>query len=63
MSMKQSRQHAAGRSPKGTSGAAEAVEEAILNALAAAETMTGFKGTVHALPLDELQAIMQRYRV
>ncbi len=44
-------------------GAAEAVEEAILNALAAAETMTGFKGTVHALPLDELQAIMERYRV
>ena len=36
----------------------EAVEESILNAMAAAETMTGFRGrTVHALPLDELQRI------
>jgi D-aminopeptidase len=43
-------------------GAAEAVEEAILNALAAAETMTGFKGTVQALPLDQLHAIMERHR-
>jgi D-aminopeptidase len=43
--------------------AAEATEEAILNALTAAETMTGYKGrTLHALPLDRLQAIMQRYR-
>ncbi len=34
---------------------AEAVEEAILNALCAAHTMVGFKGrTVHALPLDAL---------
>jgi D-aminopeptidase len=42
---------------------AEAVEEAILNALTAAETMTGFQGrTAHALPLDELQRIMARYR-
>lgn len=41
---------------------AEAVEEAILNALTAAETMTGFKGcTAHALPLDELQRVMARY--
>jgi L-aminopeptidase/D-esterase-like protein len=44
-------------------GSAEAVEEATLNALAAAETMTGFKGTAHALPLNELQAMMERYRV
>jgi D-aminopeptidase len=44
-------------------GAAEAVEEAILNALAAAETMSGFKGTVHALPLEELQTIMNRYHI
>lgn len=37
----------------------EAVEEAILNALTAAETMTGFQGhTAHALPLEELQRIM-----
>jgi len=42
---------------------AEAVEEAILNALCAAETMTGFKGhTAHALPLDELQRVMAKYR-
>jgi D-aminopeptidase len=42
---------------------AEATEEAILNALMAADTMTGFKGrTVHALPLDELQRVMTKYR-
>jgi D-aminopeptidase len=34
-------------------GTAEAVEEAILNALCAAETMTGYKGrTAHALPQE-----------
>ncbi len=44
-------------------GVAEAVEEAILNALTAAETMVGWKGrTAHALPLDELQRIMGKYR-
>jgi D-aminopeptidase len=33
-----------------------AVEEAILNALCAAETMTGFQGrTAYALPLDALR--------
>lgn len=43
--------------------AAEAVEEAILNALCAAETMTGYNGrTAYALPLDDLQAIMAHYR-
>ena len=43
--------------------AAEAVEEAILNALCAAETMTGFRGhTAHALPLDDLKQVMARYR-
>ena len=42
---------------------AEAVEEAILNALVAAETMTGFKGrTAHALPHDELVRVMRTYR-
>lgn len=41
---------------------AEAVEEAILNALCAAETMIGQQGrTVHALPLDRLQQIMVDY--
>jgi D-aminopeptidase len=43
---------------------AEAVEEAILNSLAASESMTGVGGyTVPALPLDELQAVMRRYRL
>ncbi len=42
--------------------AAEATEEAILNALIAADTMTGFKGhTVHALPHDRLRAAMRKY--
>ena len=42
---------------------AEAVEEAILNALTAAETMVGWKGhTAYALPLDDLQRIMNKYR-
>ncbi len=41
---------------------AEAVEESILNALAAAETTVGVNGrTAHALPLDELQRVMARY--
>ncbi len=43
--------------------AAEAVEEAILNALCMAETMTGYKGrTAHALPLDELVEVMRSWR-
>ncbi len=43
---------------------AEATEESILNALTAAETMTGFQGrTVYALPLDELERVMKKYRV
>jgi D-aminopeptidase len=42
---------------------AEAVEESILNALTSAETMTGFKGrTVQALPLDELQRVVKKFR-
>ena len=42
-------------------GVVEAVEEAILNALTAAETMTGFRGrTAYELPFDELQRIMKR---
>ena len=45
-------------------GVVEAVEEAILNALTAAETMTGFRGRIaHELPLDELQRIMERKRL
>ncbi len=38
---------------------ADATEEAILNALCAAETMTGFRGrTAHALPLDRVAEIL-----
>jgi len=41
--------------------AAEAIEEAILNALCKAETMTGFRGaTAYALPLDRLQEVMRK---
>jgi D-aminopeptidase len=41
---------------------AEAVEEAILNAVTSADTMTGFQGrTAHALPLDELVRLMKKY--
>jgi D-aminopeptidase len=41
---------------------AEAVEEAILNAMTAAETMSGYYGrTAHALPLDDLVRLMQKY--
>src|SRR4029077_5341691 len=39
--------------------AAEATEEAILNALCMAETMTGYRTTAHALPLDRLQEVMR----
>jgi D-aminopeptidase len=43
--------------------AAEATEEAILNALTAAETLTGFAGrTAHALPHDRLIEVVRRYR-
>lgn len=42
---------------------AEMVEEAIVNALTAAETTTGYLGrTAHALPLDELQRVMRASR-
>jgi D-aminopeptidase len=44
-------------------GAAEATEEAILNALTAADTMTGQHGhTAYALPLERLVDVMQRHR-
>jgi L-aminopeptidase/D-esterase-like protein len=43
-------------------GATEATEEAIVNALVAARTMTGIDGTtVYAIPHDELRAILKRY--
>lgn len=44
--------------------AVESVEEAILNALVAATTMTGRDGnTLHALPHDELDRWLKHYRV
>ncbi len=40
----------------------EATEEAILNAMIAAENMTGARGlTVHALPHDRLQDVLKKY--
>lgn len=41
---------------------AQATEEAILNAMVAAETMTGYKGnTAYALPHDRLKAALKKY--
>ena len=43
-------------------GTVEATEEAIINALVAAETMTGANDvTVHALPHDRLREVLRRY--
>jgi L-aminopeptidase/D-esterase-like protein len=40
----------------------EATEEAIVNALVAAKTMTGANGyTAHELPHDRLQAALRKY--
>jgi D-aminopeptidase len=40
----------------------QATEEAIVNALVAAEDMTGQRGrTVYALPVDRLQAVLRKY--
>jgi D-aminopeptidase len=40
----------------------QATEEAVVNAVVAARTMTGFRGTrVFGLPHDELRAILKRY--
>jgi L-aminopeptidase/D-esterase-like protein len=42
--------------------AAAATEEAIVNALVAAETMRGIDGnTVHALPHDRLREVLRKY--
>jgi D-aminopeptidase len=38
--------------------AIEATEEAIYNSLCMAETMTGFRGTVRALPLEQVKSII-----
>lgn len=43
-------------------GATEATEEAVVNALVAARTMTGIDGTrIYGIPHDELRAILKRY--
>jgi L-aminopeptidase/D-esterase-like protein len=43
-------------------GVVQATEEAIANAMVAAETMTGYQGhTVHALPHDKLQDVLRKY--
>jgi D-aminopeptidase len=43
-------------------GATEATEEAIVNALVAARTMTGINGTrFYGIPHDELRSILKRY--
>ena len=40
----------------------DATEEAIVNALIAAETMTGINGNkVHALPHDRLREVLKKY--
>jgi D-aminopeptidase len=41
--------------------AVDATEEAVVNALVAAETMTGNGVTFHALPADRLLEVMARY--
>jgi L-aminopeptidase/D-esterase-like protein len=44
------------------SATVEAVEEAIVNAMVGAETMTGYQGhTVRALPHDELREVLRKY--
>jgi D-aminopeptidase len=41
---------------------AQATEEAVINAMVAAETMTGINGfTVPALPHDRLRAVLKKY--
>ncbi len=40
----------------------EAVQESILNALCAAETMTGLHGTAQALPLEALVAALKKFK-
>ncbi len=42
--------------------AVQATEEAIVNAMVGAETMTGFNGTrVYALPHDKLQNVLKKH--
>jgi len=38
----------------------EATEEAVYNSMLRAETMTGHRGTVHALPVERVKALLER---
>jgi D-aminopeptidase len=42
---------------------AEATEEAIYNAIFKATTVTSSRGTLEAIPIDELKRILEKYRV
>ena len=42
---------------------AEATEEAIYNAILKATTVTSSRGTLEAIPIDELKRILEKYRV
>ena len=44
------------------SATVQATEEAIVNALVAAETMKGAERTVEALPHDKLKQLLAQYR-
>ena len=44
-------------------GCIEATEEAIYNALFAAEDMTGYRGTVRALPEKEVLKLLNQHRL
>lgn len=42
----------------------EATEEAILNAMCKAESLTGYNGAhVDALPVDEVKSLLDRYSI
>ncbi|MBM3788922.1 MAG: hypothetical protein FJW35_01075 [Acidobacteria bacterium] len=48
--------------PEGFIATVQAVEEAIINAMVAAETMTGIDGhTAPALPHDRLREVLRRF--
>jgi D-aminopeptidase len=41
----------------------ESTEEAIYNSLLLATTVSGHRGTVEALPMEETIAVLRKYRV
>jgi D-aminopeptidase len=42
---------------------AEATEEAIYNAIFKATTVTSSRGTLEAIPIDQLERILEKHRV